>query len=234
MAFKYKQTLVAPSNTSIAALQTLSGAGSLTLNGTYAQTLIPNDGGTASFFAPNIQLWDNQVSGAFNVPVTLTSTNNLSGVTFTITGTQRQPYSETISVTETIAGPSGNTVTSVNFYNRILSIKANGAAAGVSAGHSITGAYTGWLPVGGPGLESTIAVAAYVTGTINYTMQHTFDNTFNSTETINIFNSDDTSVVNATTSKDSNYFAPPAAVRILINSGTGSLIYYVNQTGLTS
>jgi len=236
MAFNYKLAFQAASNNNIALAQTLAAAGNLSLNGSLKQTLTPNDGGTISFFpnqGQNSTNSDSTVFGGYNVPVTLTSTGNLSGVTFTITGFQSEPYNPFIPVTETIAGPNNNTVTSVNFYNRILSISASAAVGtAVSAGTGATAAYSRWLPVDGPGANSNAAVAAFVSGTINYTVQHTFDNIFNSTETINVFNIDDTNLVNATTSQDSNYLFSPRAIRILINSGTGSLVFYVNQSGL--
>lgn len=235
MAFNYKHVFNTPSVNSVALLQTLAGAGNLLINGALAQTLVPNDGGSVSFFAPTITSLNSTVSGGYNVPVTLTSTGNLSGVTFTITGYQSQPYNPAILTTETISGPSNNTVSSVNFYNRILSISANAAVGtAVSAGTGINAAVSRWLPLDGPGANSQCAVAVFVTGTINYTIQHTYDNVFNSTETINVFTIDDPSMVNATTTQDSNYLFSPRAVRILINSGTGSLIFYVNQSGLVS
>lgn len=237
MAFNYKITFNASSNTSVALAQTLASAGNLNLNGALKQTLMPNDGGTISFFPNSTQNSTNSdatVFGGFNVPVTLTSTGNLSGINFTITGFTKNPYDPFTPTTEVIAGPSNNTVTSVNFYNRILSISANGAVStAVSAGTSEVGAYSNWLPLDGPGQNSQCAVAAYVTaGTINYTVQHTYDNVFNSADTIHVFNIDDPSMVGATTTQDSNYAFEPRAVRILINSGSGSLIFYVNQSGL--
>lgn len=237
MAFNYKLAFNAASNNSIALAQTLAAAGNLTLNGSLKQTLTPNDGGTISFFPnqnQNATNSDATVFGGFNVPVTLSSTGTLSGVNFTITGFQSEPYNPFIPVTEVIAGPVNNTVTSVNFYNRILSISANAAVGtNITVGTGSTNAYSRWLPLNGPGATSMAAVAAYVTASpINYTVQHTFDNVFNSADTINIFPIDDTSMVGATTTQDSNYMFSPRAVRILINSGTGSLVFYVNQSGL--
>jgi len=237
MAFNSKITFNAASNNSIALAQTLASAGNLTLNGAMKQTLTPNDGGTISFFPnqnQNATNSDSTVFGGFNVPITLTSTGNLSGVNFTITGFTKNPYNPFTPVTEVLAGPNNNTVTSVNFYNRILGISANAAVGtSVSAGTGSTNAYSNWIPLNGPGATSMAAVAAYVTAsTINYTVQHTFDNIFNSSDTINIFPIDDTSMVGATTTQESNYTFSPRAVRILINSGSGSLDFYVNQSGL--
>ena len=72
------------SATKIAAAQTLGGAGNMTLTGSAV-----NDG-------------SNMAS-----TVTLTSTGNISGVTFTVTGTDASGS----AATEDITGPNNNTVT---------------------------------------------------------------------------------------------------------------------------
>lgn len=239
MAFNYKSTFPAISTASIALGQTLAAAGNLNLNGTLKQTQIPNDGGTISFFPNQGKTAQNSsdmtVFGDFNVPITLTSTGALSGVNFTITGTLKTPYNPAFPVTEVLAGPDNSTVTSVNFYNRILSITASAAVGTtISVGTGSTNAYTVWLPLNGPGASSMAAIAAFVSASgINYTVQHTYDNVFNSAETINVFSIDDASMVGATTTQESNYAFSPRAVRLLINSSTtGSLVFYVNQSGL--
>ena len=57
------------------------------------------------------------------------------------------------------------------------------------------------------------------TGTINYTVQQTNDNVQSKDDrTFNWLNSDDSNVVNATTSKNSNYTTMPMAMRVKINS----------------
>src|SRR6266850_3299330 len=101
------------SNTSVAALQTLGAAGNLVIN-----------------YGPN---------GFFDFvnltrKITFTSANNLAGVNFTITGTLNGT-----TISEVLAGPNANTVTSVNIYDTITSIAANAAAAAVSAGTGQTG-----------------------------------------------------------------------------------------------
>lgn len=65
-----------------------------------------------------------------------------------------------------------------------------------------------------------ISYAVVVTGTVNYTVQHSLDG-------INFFdNSDNTA---QTTSKDGNYIFPIRAVRAKYNSGTGSIVFNLRQ-----
>lgn len=66
-----------------------------------------------------------------------------------------------------------------------------------------------------------ISYVVIVTGTVNYTVQHSLDG-------INFFdNSDNTA---QTTSQDGNYVFPIRAVRVNINSGAGSVVFNVRQS----
>ena len=103
---------VSASTTSIAAGQTLGGAGDLNLTGTAV-----NDG-------------SNMAS-----TVTLTSSGNISGVNFTITGTD----STGATVSEVKAGPNAGTVTTTQAFLTVTSIAANGAVGtNTSAGFTAT------------------------------------------------------------------------------------------------
>ena len=63
--------------------------------------------------------------------VSIASSNNLSSVTFTITGTDINGTSQT----ETITGPTaGNSVTGTKIFQNITQIASNGAASGVNIG----------------------------------------------------------------------------------------------------
>lgn len=103
----------------VALSQTLGAAGSLTLNGTYS-TLTSS---TISF-----------LNLGFIRNVSLTSTSNISGVNFTISGVQN-----TTLVTETIAGPNNNTVYTTNAFDIISSITTDKATLAVKAGTGLTG-----------------------------------------------------------------------------------------------
>ena len=101
------------STTSIAAAQTLGGAGNMTLAAA---------AGTGAF---------HQTDQACKV--TLTSTGNISSVTFTVTGTDIAGN----TLTEDITGPNNNTVTGTKFFNTVTQIAADGAVAtNTSAGNA--------------------------------------------------------------------------------------------------
>ena len=110
------------STTSIAAAQTLGGAGNMTLAAA---------AGTGAF---------HQTDQACKV--TLTSTGNISSVTFTVTGTDIAGN----TLTEDITGPNNNTVTGTKFFNTVTQIAADGAvgtntsagnAAGTTGGQAV-------------------------------------------------------------------------------------------------
>lgn len=114
----YAYTPEAASAVSIAALQTLVGAGSLTLNGPYAVSGFPSE-----------LAWT----------ITLTSVNNLSARTFTISYLDAQGNAQTA----TSAGPNATTLSTTVFATMVTRITVDGAAAAVSVGHVNVG-YGPW------------------------------------------------------------------------------------------
>ena len=78
--------------------------------------------------------------------------------------------------------------------------------------------------------ETSIQVV--VTGTANYTVQQTLDNPFDSTVTINWFDHPDSTLVAASSNKQGNYAYVPAAVRLVLNSGSGSAKITIIQAGI--
>lgn len=102
--------------------------------------------------------------------ITLTSSDNLSAVNFTITGTDQ--FGNPLS--EVLAGPNANTVTSVNQYNTIINISSNGAYTNFSIGSGSTGTFQ-WIKMDTMNVDAQISIAAEVTGTINYSVIQTLD-----------------------------------------------------------
>jgi hypothetical protein len=78
--------------------------------------------------------------------------------------------------------------------------------------------------------ETSIQVV--VTGTANYTVQQTLDNVQDATITPTWFSHPDVNLVAATTDKQGNYAYVPAAVRLVLNSGTGSATMTIIQAGV--
>jgi hypothetical protein len=78
-----------------------------------------------------------------------------------------------------------------------------------------------------------VGFGVVVTGTVTYTIQHTFDDPFASTFTPASavwFPHED--LVNQTTSQDGNYAFPVRAIRINQTAGTGSSKLTVIQAGI--
>ncbi|MDB9998769.1 flagellar filament capping protein FliD [Alphaproteobacteria bacterium] len=94
---------------SVTATETLSGSGNFTLDGNQAS------GGSVT---------------GLNSFLTISSSNNNSSRTFTITGTDIDGS----SLTETITGVNNNTVTSTNIFKTVTQISSNGAASAINVG----------------------------------------------------------------------------------------------------
>lgn len=76
-----------------------------------------------------------------------------------------------------------------------------------------------------------VGIGCVVTGTVNYTIQHSFDNP-QFPATMTWFPHDDAVLVAATANANSNYAYPVQASRITVNSGTGSVTVTYIQAGL--
>ena len=112
---QFATDITATATATIAALQTLGGAGNMTLTGAAATF-----GGTGS-----------------SQKVSLTCGADMRAVTFTITGTD----SKGVTQSEDLVGPNATTVFSTKFYNTVTQIAASGAvgtntSAGVLGGAS--------------------------------------------------------------------------------------------------
>ncbi len=80
-----------------------------------------------------------------------------------------------------------------------------------------------------------ISIGCVVSGTISYTIQHTFDWDYNTNglpASPTWFNHDNADLVAATGNANDNYAFPCTAAKILQNSGTGSVTVTFIQAGL--
>ena len=204
---------MAPSATDadgICASQTPSGASNLTINGVLAS------GGVATL-------------GAVSA-VTITGGSDESGKTFTVYGTDHYG----LAISESITGPNATTVVSTKSYKTITQIAVSAAT---------TGAIT--VGVNGTGISRAIPLDIHnqagffvnmgidVTGTIDLTVQHTFDDPFTST-----FNNyaatwlDHPDLIGVTADQDGFYEQPVRAVRVVVNSSaSGSATLTLVQAG---
>lgn len=102
--------------------------------------------------------------------ITLTSTANLSGVNFTITGTDQFG----IVISEVLAGPNNTTVPSTKQYHTITNISSNGVYTNFSIGSGAIGTFQ-WIKLNTMNVDFQATVTGEVTGTITYTINQTFD-----------------------------------------------------------
>ena len=187
----------------IAQSQTPSGAANLTLNGALGTTL---DYG--------------RIIGIY-------SGGDDSNRTFTITGTD--PNGNTI--TETVTGPNAGTVVSTKYYKTITTIAISGAAgSAVEVGNVQTtlSAADRAIPLNTYASRAPQYVVD-ITGTINYTIQETFDDLATLTSVVWL-------PLSAHTGKtaDTNAAGTPGAraMRVVVNSysDTAELQCFVSQT----
>jgi hypothetical protein len=206
--------LAAASANSIALSQTPAGAGALTINGALAA------GGVATIAVPS--------------RITITAAGNESAKTFTVVGTDASGS----SMSETITGPNATAVTSILTYKTVTSVTISAAAAGaITVGNSQSGSTT---PIAlDPWAFPQVAIQCSVTGTVNYTVQQTLDNPNDPVNPIartsmQWVDHPDTNLVAATATKQGNYGYAPLFMRLVINSGSGSVRMTVIQANVVS
>lgn len=172
--------------------------------------------------------------------------DDLTGITFTLTGTDDNGT----VMTEQIAGTNNTVMTSVLSYHTITSVSASvagGAGERVSVGTNGVGAS---LPIPMdqyvPDFSATLA-AILRSGAVNYTVQFTMDNVFdaynldtNQTRFMNGASAGrpdlivwwDHSTMTAQAASSKGVLTEPVkAVRIVTNSGTGNVELQVVQGG---
>jgi hypothetical protein len=206
--------LAAASATNIRTASAIAGAGAVTLNG--------------SLVSSGVATLDTQRRVLF------TSAGNDSGITFTISGTNNNKD----LISETLTGGNATGVYTVLDYKTVTSVTASGASAGnVSIGtNGVAG--SPWVMLD-PWAYAPVAAQLNVSGTVNYTLQQTLDDPNDPTNPVTPanmtwINCADTTVVGVTASAQTNYAFAPRYVRVLLNSGTGSVTGTFIQLGVVS
>jgi hypothetical protein len=175
--------------------------------------------------------WALQLDGVltFNTPqhVTITTTSDETGETFTVVGKDR--YGNVM--TEAIAGANATlSVGSKNFAS-ITSITGTADATGVTAG--VDGeCESAWFLLNYRGPDFNVAIGC-TTGGATYEMQHTFTNVlaqgFVEDDAVVLAHS---TLTGETTNQDGNYTNPPVATRLAITTaGTGPVTATVIHAG---
>lgn len=198
----------------VCASQTLAAAGALVLNG--------------ALLEPSSLLKTRRVimGDGIQRSVTITSTDDQTGVDFTIVG--EDLYGN--AVTEVLAGGDNTTVTSVEKYAIVYSITGDAAVGTAITVGSGAGGTTRWWTPNRNANPTTISLYLVIGGTINVTVQDT-PNDINGGDglpsTAQIFNHP--TLAGETSSGSSNYAFPPGAVRLSVASGSGTCEFTIIQ-----
>ena len=130
--------------------QTTAGAGNLTINGALAS------GGAATL--------------DYARQIGITSDGNDSGNTFTVTGTDADGY----ALTEDVTGPNAGTVETTGYFKTVTTVAIGGATVGNITVGTVDEVSTQTIPLNWRA-QAAAAINVDVTGTINFTVQETFD-----------------------------------------------------------
>lgn len=156
--------------------------------------------------------------------VLVTCAGNETGKTITIYGTDWNGN----PVSDVLAGPNATTVQSLYDFATVTRIAVSAAFAGAAT-------------VGTSGVASSrpimldswaaaqVALQADVTGTVNATVQQSLDDPQAGYAAMTWVNHPDTALVGLTATQQGNYGYAPVAVRVTLNSGTGSVALAVTQ-----
>ena len=156
------------------------------------------------------------------------SATDHSGKTALITGTDADGNAQT----ETLALPAASvTSTGVKYFKTISSIVPSATIGGdtMDLGWSAV-AISKTVPLNYIATPFSISLSVVVTGTINYTVQHVFQDIYAAfPSTLTWFNQ--MTLVTDTTNGDSNYAFPVRGTRLLINSVTAgaTIRFTINQ-----
>jgi hypothetical protein len=198
----------APTTQAISQTQSLGEAGDLMINGSLAS------GGTVAF-------------QGFARAASLTSANDLSAVSFIISGTING-----LSIEDTINGPNANTVESDLIFDTITNVSINSSVTDVSVGTGTTGR-TGWFRHNHQSICPVFVIQVTVTDTINYSFATSLSAVdFQPESSIPLFYPM-SGMVGATSSMLASYMVPSRHSAITINSSndTGSLQAIFLQQG---
>lgn len=203
--------LTAGSTNNIALSQTPGAAGALTLNG----SLVVN----------GVAILDNPR----RVLITTADTTH----TFTITGAT--PTGSAISESFLVAG--GATYSQLD-YATVSSVTISGAATGAVTVGTNGIASTPWVRLD-EWASPPVGIQCNATGTVNYSVQSTYDDPNSPTNAVlpsasTWINTNDTNAVNAAGNVQTNFLFTPIFVRVLLNSGSGSVAMTVVQYNVAS
>jgi hypothetical protein len=192
----------------IATAQTAAGAGALDIDGALATD------GVATLDEARRLL--------------VTSSGDDTGITFRITGTN----SDGNPIQETLTGADTAAVYTVQDFKTVSEVYASGATDGdVEVGTNDVGS-SRWVVCNYQIAPANISMSVVVDGTVNYTIEYTYDNVNSNQNTMGGANGNYPAVPTVwahstlaaqTTSKDGFFAYPILAWRATLNSGSGSI-----------
>lgn len=204
--YRFDYSLATADTDGIAESQTPGAAGALTLDGALVT------GGVAILGTDRVQR-----------RVLITAAADDSGRTFTVTGTDG--YGRTIS--EDVTGPDTTTASTTLDFQTVTEVSVDAATAGaITVGTSGVGASV-VRPMNLYQSPVNISLGASVSGTVDYTVQHTFDDVFQTDDGLTFFPHAD--LADQTATADGNYAFPVTGIRVLMNSGTGTVSFTIIQ-----
>lgn len=189
---------------SVAAVQLLNASGAITLNGSLAV------GGVATL----------------TVPAYVTAFSEKSAtVNFIVTGTAPSGAQQV----ETLAISASGTVTGALSFATVTRVFADApTSATISIGNAITG-YTGWIPLDIYTPNQVTTISAKTSGTVNYSVEYTNEDPFDTSIQQMAVPHPVASLTAASTDQTQFTTTLMRAVRLKINSGSGSVRFTVVQ-----
>lgn len=103
-------------------------------------------------------------------------------------------------------------------------------SSGTISGTTVTGGQN--IPLNFENTAVGVGFVCVVTGTVNYTIYHTYDNVLDPAVTPVWLPHGVTNMVAATSTQESNFVIPVAAMQVIINTGSGSVKTTVLQQGI--
>lgn len=158
--------------------------------------------------------------------VTVTSTGNDSTRTYIITGTN----SSGVAMTETVTGPNTTTISTTRYFKTVtdVSVAGGGTVGTIRVGFGTAGVAPPLvLDIHG---RPDVSLQVVVSGSVTWTVQQTLDSLWDISNPT-WFSHPDPNMVAQTINRQGNYAYVPAAVRLLITSGTGTATLTVIQSG---
>ncbi len=203
------KTLVAGAVGAVSASQTPAST-TVLVNGTLAS------GGIATFATQQL--------------VGVTSAANIAARVFTINGVDGAGN----VISDTVTGVNANTVNSVQNFKTVTSITVDAGTGAAMTVDTVTIGASNPILLDQHVSPFAIGLFVVVSGTVNYTVQYTGDNVYPqpATNLSGVTWTDHPSLTAQTATKDSNVAYPAGAVRIKVNSGTGTVTFIVRQAGV--